>query len=104
MADITRLRSGQMMRCVFELLLAHPEGEPAKDVIQHVASTLILSPFESSDYPNRPGVRRFDKILRFSTIAFVKAGWLAKTKGQWSATPEGRDAYQRYPDPEQFMR
>jgi restriction system protein len=104
MAGITRLRSGQMMRTVFAFLLAHPEGQPAKDVIQHVANTLSLTTFEASDYPNRPGVRRFDKILRFSTIAFVKAGWLAKTKGQWSVTPEGRDAYQKYAEPEQFMR
>jgi restriction system protein len=93
-----------MLRAVFGLLLSHPEGLPAKEVIAHVATSLELTPFEAADYPNQPGVRRFDKILRFSTIAFVKAGWLAKNKGQWSVTPEGNDAYQKYREPEQFMR
>jgi restriction system protein len=104
MADITRARSGEIMRAVFGTLLSHPEGQAAKNVIAYVATSLGLTPFEAADYPNRPGVRRFDKILRFSTIAFVKAGWLAKSKGQWSVTPEGKDAYQKYADAEQFMR
>jgi hypothetical protein len=34
------------------------------------------TPFEASDYPNHPGVPRYEYIVRFSTIPFVKAGWL----------------------------
>ena len=93
-----------MVRKVFEILLAHPEGLPAKDALALTAKALTLTPFEAADYPNRPGVRRFEKILRFSTIPFVKAGWLTKTKGMWAVTDEGKAAYADHPDPAEFMR
>ena len=93
-----------MVRKVFEILLAHPEGLPAKQVLAAAADQLTLSPFEASDYPNHPGIRRFEKIVRFSTISFVKAGWLAKTKGTWVVTDEGRAAYETHQDPAEFMR
>lgn len=38
-------------------------------------------------------MRRDEKIIRFSTIAPVKAGWLVKTKGTWTATDEGVAAF-----------
>ena len=90
MPEITRQRQGEMVRKVFEILLAHPDGLPAKQVLATAAAELTLSPFEESDYPNHPGVRRFEKILRFSTIPFVKAGWMLKTKGNWIVTDEGK--------------
>ena len=61
--------------------------------------------FEDADYPSKPGVKRFDKIVRFTSINFVKAGWLVKTKGQWSITEQGIAAYRQYQhDPEALMR
>jgi restriction system protein len=104
MPDITRRRQGEMVRKVFEILLAHPEGLAAKDVLTATPDGLTLTPFEVADYPNRPGVRRFEKIVRFSTIPFVKAGWLTKTKGTWAITEDGRTAYAAHPDPADFMR
>lgn len=58
MPDITRRRQGEMVRKVFEILLAHPEGLAAKDVLTATADGLTLTPFEVADYPNRPGVQR----------------------------------------------
>jgi restriction system protein len=40
-------------------------------------------------------VRRYEKIIRFSTVPFVKAGWLVKTKGTWTATDEGLAAFDK---------
>ncbi len=62
------------------------------------------TPFEESTYSSRPGVRRYERIIRFSTIGPVKAGWLTKNKGQWSLTDDGRRAYEQFADPELFMR
>lgn len=104
MADMTRERQGELVRKVFEILLGQPDGLAAKEVLARVESQVTLTPFEASDYPNRPGVRRFEKIVRFSTIPFVKAGWLTKTKGTWEVTEEGRAAYHAHPDPGDFMR
>lgn len=103
MAELTRERAGQLVRAAFEVLLAQPEGLPARDVISGAEKRLVLSEFERGSYPNGGG-RRFDKLLRFSTIGPVKAGWLVKNKGIWTATPEGRAAFERITDPAEFMR
>jgi restriction system protein len=92
-----------MLRSAFQVLADHPEGLAAKDVIRAVERSLDLTDFEKSDYPGT-GVRRFDKILRFSTIASVKAGWLVKSKGQWILTDDGRKALDSFSDPEDLMR
>ena len=89
MAEITRQRQGELLAGVFEVLQKYPDGLAAKDVLRQVAETVPPTPFEASEYPNRPGVRRYEKIIRFSTVPFVKAGWLVKTKGVWVATDEG---------------
>ena len=45
-----------------------------KAYIAEVERRLGLTEFEQSDYPSSPGVRRYEKILRFNTIPAVKAG------------------------------
>lgn len=102
MAEITRRRSGELVRGVFRILLEHPDGLRAKEVLQRLERVVPPTPFENSTYPNRPNMRRYEKIVRFATITSVKAGWLVKNKGSWSLTDEGRIAFQRFPDPEQF--
>lgn len=105
MAEITRRRQGELVSGVFHQLSIHRDGLPAKDVLARLREEVPPTPFEASDYPNRPGVPRYEKIVRFSTIPFVKAGWLAKSKGQWSLTDEGLAAYGRLSTkPETFMR
>ena len=102
MAEITRLRTGQLMRGVLEVLNGAPEGLPAAEAISKLEQIVPVTPFEDSEYPNRPGVRRREKIVRFSTIAPVKAGWLRKERGVWSITDDGRQALIDFPDPESF--
>jgi len=93
------------MSGVMKLLAEDPEGMPAKDVLSRLRAVVPATAFELSEYPNRPGVIRYDKIVRFATIAPVKAGWLVKTKGQWSVTEAGIAALAQYPnDPEGLMR
>lgn len=72
--------------------------------MQRLEALVPPTPFEASFYPDRPNVRRYEKIVRFSTIAAVKAGWLLKNKGAWSLTEAGRDAYAKFSDPEEFGR
>ena len=74
------------------------------DVLVRLEKVVPPTDFEKSSYPRRPDLRRFEKIVRFSTIAPGKAGWLVKSKGRWSLTPEGRKAYQEYQDPEAFYQ
>ena len=104
MAEITRKRSGELLAGVLKVLQGQPEGVPASEVLKAVEAMVAPTPFEASDYPNRPGVRRYEKIIRFSTIGAVKAGWLVKSKGTWTITEEGREALDKFPDPEKLMR
>lgn len=99
MAEITKKRKGQIQRTVLEVLLENPDGIQVREVIKTVADRLTLTDFENSEYPNRPGVRRFDKILRFLTIGPVKAGWMTKEKGIWSITDAGERVLQDFADP-----
>src|ERR1700752_734165 len=104
MADITRRRQGELVRGVFQLLLTQQDGLPAKDILRKIEQVVPPNVFEESDYPNRPGVRRYERIIRFSTMPAVKAGWLIKDRGQWILTEEGRRAFEKFTDPEQFLR
>lgn len=104
MAEITRRRSGELKRGVIRVLLKYPEGLKAKNVLQELATDVTPTAFESSDYPNRPGDRRYEKIVRFGSIDLVKAGWISKSKGSWALTEEGKKAYLDYADPEDFDR
>ncbi len=56
MAEITVRRRGELVRGVFQLLLDRPDGLPAKDVLERLRPVVPPTPFEDSEYPNRPGV------------------------------------------------
>lgn len=102
MANVTKRRKGELIRQLFQILLQQPEGMRAVDALAALASQVTLTEYEAGDYET--GGRRFEKIVRFSTVAPVKAGWLVKDKGTWTVTPEGEAALQAYPDPEKFNR
>jgi restriction system protein len=76
----------------------------AHEILRELEQSVPPTEFEATDYPNRPGVRRYEKIVRFHTIGPVKAGWLVKDAGRWTLTPEGREAYERFGDPGEFSR
>jgi restriction system protein len=104
MADFTKRRAGELVRGVFTVLLNEPEGLAAADVLRRVEELAPATRFEDSTYEKSPSVRRYGKMVRFSTIGPVKAGWMVKNKGQWMLTDEGRAAYREFPDPEKFIR
>jgi restriction system protein len=103
MAETTAKRAGELVRKVFEILIRHGDGLPAREVLRAMEKELSLTEYEKGYYPTRPDVRRFEKIVRFCTISSVKAGWLTKNKGIWAVTDEGKRAYEHYDDPTQFI-
>jgi hypothetical protein len=106
MAEITKQRQGEIVRAIFKALLATPRGLKPDEVFALVEKDLGLTEFEQSEYSNHPGVRRFERIARFSTISSVKAGWLLKSDAentQWRVTPEGQAAFEQFSSPEDLM-
>lgn len=102
--DTSFSRKGYLARKLFEILLPVSDGLPASTALARLEASVDLTQREAADYPNRPGVRRFEKEVRFTTIPFVKSGWLRKEKGVWSISPEGEAAYRQYLDPTAFLR
>lgn len=100
MAEITTRRQGEIVKRLFHVLAEEPDGLQAKVAIARVEATMELTPFEQTTFPNNPHLVRFPKILRFSTINCVKAGWLRKRNGIWTLTDEGRAVLEAFPDPE----
>lgn len=104
MANITRKRTGEFLRKVFEFLWDKLEGVPAKDIIEYIGKTMKLTEYEAGTYASSPNDQRYSKIIRFATVDFVKAGWLVKNKGRWMITDLGKEAFKRYPEPEEFYK
>jgi restriction system protein len=100
--EITRRRTGELLRKLFAILLTAPDGLPARIALERLASSVALTEYEAGFYQG--GGRRFDKIVRFATVDCVKAGWLAKQNGTWSITEPGQVAYKTLTDPEAFYR
>lgn len=102
MAKITKHRVGELLRQLFHILKKQPEGMKAADALAELAKNVAMTEHEAGEYET--GGRRFEKIVRFSTVTTVKAGWLVKDKGIWTVTPEGEAALLKYTDPEMFTR
>lgn len=102
MAEITRRRTGELLRELFSILMATPAGLQASVALQALSERVTLTPYEADTYDS--GGRRFDKIVRFATVDCVKAGWLEKDKGIWTITDEGRKVHAELKDPEVFYR
>ncbi len=105
MAEITRKRTGELLRKLFEILKGHQDGMKAHIALEALASSVEMTPHEKGMYEsNGTSTRRFEKIVRFATIDCVKAGWLVKHKGTWLITNEGISAYEKIKDPEAFYK
>lgn len=102
MAEITRRRTGELLRALFDILLKYPEGLQARDALIQLEQRIKLTEYEAGTYES--GGRRFEKVVRFATVDCVKAGWLVKQKGRWLLTDEGRGAYAKLQNPEEFYR
>jgi restriction system protein len=102
MPEITRCRTGELLRKLFEILINQPEGLPARVALERLASSVSLTDYEAGVY--EAGGRRFEKIVRFATVDCVKAGWLLKNKGTWRVSDAGEAAWRAMPDPETFYK
>jgi restriction system protein len=102
LAEITRRRTGEFLRKLFEILAPQPEGLPAREALSALREMVHLTDYEKGSYES--GGQRFEHIVRFATVDCVKAGWLFKQKGRWAVTEEGKKAYASISDPEAFYR
>jgi restriction system protein len=101
-AGVTRQRVGQLMRTLFQILLEHPDGIQAQLALEALVQRVPPTEHERGHYQS--GGRRYDQIVRFSTVDLVKAGWMLKDKGIWTATETGKEAFDTLQDPTVFYK
>ena len=102
MAEIGKARWGQYKKNVLEILSKHDNGLHWKELFTKLDEVMPANEFENSSYESN-GQRRRPYIVRFATIAIVKAGWLIKEKGIWTITDDGREALVKYPTPDEIQ-
>ncbi len=102
MAQIGKERWGQYKRNVLTILQNHSNGLHVKDLFVELDKLMPPTEFENDSY-ERSGQRRRPYIVRFATIALVKAGWLVKDKGIWSITEEGKKALVIFKTPSEIQ-
>lgn len=90
----THARTGQLVRKVFALLLEHPEGLPIRAILDHVAA--------NDDLSDRL-IERFEEVMR-GCVAPIKAGWLVDGRQRISVSAAGKEAFDLYQDPAEFIR
>jgi hypothetical protein len=100
---VTRERTGEIVRKVFEVLLSRPEGLSARAVIASLEESLSLTETERDPDRLRPSLRAFEATAYRGSIAPVKAGWLHEQDGTWKVTEEGKRAWEQFRDPETFL-
>jgi restriction system protein len=101
-ANVTRARVGKMMRGLFEILLEHPDGIAARNAMAELRKRVPPTDYEQGTY--KSGGERYEKIVRFSTVDLVKAGWMVKDKGIWTASETGEQAFKALTDPTAFYK
>ena len=92
MLQKNRKDTGVLVRGLFEVLLEYPDGLP----IDTALKTSLAKLSQTRD------ARLYEQLLR-GCVAPMKAGWLAVNDGGFSVSPEGKLAYQRYSDPDDFL-
>lgn len=96
-------RAGEILRGLVHVLLRNPDGLRVEDVLREVAiEVLPLKPEMKRSAGS--GVLRFNRIVHNRSKHARKAGWLSKGGGIWRVTEEGKDAYEKLQDPEEFWQ
>lgn len=61
-----------------------------RDLMLEVEKTVVFSDWEKEVLENTGNIR-WQSIMHFSSVDYVKAGYLLKKKGHWTITPEGEE-------------
>jgi restriction system protein len=87
---ITTDRIDEMLRALFRELKSRGGQANGTDLIASIKPQLNLQPHELG--VTETGKVRWETHLRFYTTDCVKAGYLTKSDGRWTLTPQGEQA------------
>ena len=83
--------SAKTMYAAMTILKKNGGSMPIRILMQEVEKNIELSAWEKSILENTGNIR-WQSIMHFTSVDYVRAGFLIKKKGNWTITPEGEEA------------
>ena len=83
--------SAKTMYAALTILSKNGGTMPIRILMQKIEKAVELSAWEKETLENTGNIR-WQSNMHFTSVDYVRAGYLIKKKGNWSITPEGEDA------------
>ena len=83
--------SAKTMFAAMTILSKNGGTMPIRILMQEIEKTVELSAWEKEVLENTGNIR-WQSNMHFTSVDYVRAGYLIKKKGNWTITPEGEDA------------
>lgn len=83
--------SAKTMFAALTILSKNGGTMPIRILMQEIEKTIELSVWEKETLENTGNIR-WQSNMHFTSVDYVRAGFLIKKKGNWSITPEGEEA------------
>lgn len=93
----TFLIAAKCMRAAMQILHKNGDGMPYRQLMNEVGNVVHLSDWEK-ETTSKGGIR-WQNVYHFTSVDYVKAGFIIKKNGAWYLTPEG-EAVLTKPDTE----
>lgn len=89
--------SAKSMFAAMSILSKNGGSMPIRTLMQEIEKVIELSPWEKEVLENTGNIR-WQSNMHFTSVDYVRAGFLIKKKGIWTITPEGEDALKLGPE------
>lgn len=83
--------SAKTMYVALTILSKNGGTMPIRTLMQEIEKTVELSSWEKEILQNTGNIR-WQSNMHFTSVDYVRAGYLIKKKGNWTITPEGEEA------------
>lgn len=83
--------SAKTMFAAMKILSKNGGTMPIRILMQEIEKTIELSAWEMEVLENTGNIR-WQSNMHFTSVDYVRAGFLIKKKGSWTITPEGEEA------------
>ena len=89
--------SAKTMFAALTILSKNGGSMPIRVLMQEIEKSVELSEWEKEILENTGNIR-WQSNMHFTSVDYVRAGFLIKKKGTWTITPEGEDALRLGPE------
>ena len=89
--------SAKTMYAAMTILVKNGGSMPIRVLMQEIEKAVDLTDWEKEILENTGNIR-WQSNMHFTSVDYVRAGFLIKKKGTWTITPEGEDALKLGPE------